>query len=341
MTRSSRRARGLIVKQVQAELDDRYPPLSPELEQKLERYSPRSIDHDTWSQIRPSIVSIMRQAKVKGPGVTFDKKMRLLSYYFTWAVHHGYPCDRESLLNDQAIEDYIRRGCRNISPGSRSSYRSDLRSLKRAAGSELDRSHQFNRISARNVRAPYTDVEVSELLNTINYQPRFENRSRLQVAIALGLGAGIDSADLREVRAGDITDHGHNGIEIEVRGTTPRHVWLLHDYEEMLRSGLRHMGPRTRVVTGTSKIHKNSVNILYQQIVHTGRRPPKFEQARMRNTWLIRLLQAPIPLALVMQAAGLKSARTLTDLVTYVNEWHHQREIPNLIKEMENHVHTQ
>ena len=60
----------------------------------------------------------------------------------------------------------------------------------------------------------------------------------------------------------------------------------------------------------------------------------------MRNTWLLRLLEAPIPLRLVMQVAGLQSARTLTDLVTYVTESHQSSEVPNIIKETSSHVHT-
>lgn len=258
MTRLSRRARGMLVRQIQAELNSLPTPLPEEFERRLERYTPRLIDAETWSGIRPLVLSTMRQANVSGPGNTFDKKLRLVSYYFAWAVHHGYTCDLPSLLNAQAIEDYIRRGCKHISSGSRASYRSDLRSVCRSAGSELDRSHNFNRIAARNVRPPYTLDEQQQLLTTINYQPRFENRGRLQVALALGLGAGLDSADLREVRAGDILDHGNDGIEVSVRGTVPRTVWLLHDYEGLLRIGLNGMGPRTYVVTGTSKINKNS-----------------------------------------------------------------------------------
>lgn len=342
MTRLSRRARGMLVRQFQSELNSTPAPLSAEFERQLEQYSPRSIDADTWDTIRPLVVSTMRQANVSGPGNTFDKKIRRVSYYFAWAIRHGYACDLPSLLNSQAIEDYIRRGCRHISSGSRTSYRSDLRSVCRSAGSELDRSHNFNRIAARNVRAPYTLAEQQQLLTTINYQPRYENRNRLQVALALGLGAGIDSADLLEVRAGDIRDHQGDGIEVAVRGNIPRRVWLLHDFEDMIRMGLHGMGPRTYVVTGTSKVNKNSVNKLYSQVVHTGRNAPKIEQARLRNTWLIRLLQAPLPLALVMQAAGLKSGRTLADLVTYVSEWHHpqQQQIPTIVKQRENHVHT-
>lgn len=41
------------------------------------------------------------------------------------------------------------------------------------------------------------------------------------------------------------------------------------------------------------------------------------EVNRLRSTWLLSLLCAPIPLASVMAMAGLTSARTLGDLIAY------------------------
>jgi hypothetical protein len=338
--RTSRRARGLMVKDIQQRLSDDNPPLDPDLENYLVSYTPRSIPSDVWEQIRPLVLSTMRRAKIRGQGNTFGKKVRLVSTFFAWAVQHGYPCDIDVLLTDAAIEEFVRRGCNHVTSGSRASYKSDLRSVLRAAGSELDQAHKLHRISSRSVKPPYFRQECDLLLATINYQPRQDNRQRLQACIALGLGAGIDSQDLLEVRAGDITDHGSEGIEIRVRGVAPRTVWLLHEYEDLLRVGISGMGPRTFVVSGKASVSRNAVNKLYSQVVHTGRRPPKFEQARMRNTWLLRLLEAPIPLGLVMQAAGLTTARTLADLVTYVRQEHHPITIPNTIKETNNHVHT-
>lgn len=335
-SRVSRRARSRMVKQIQDQLNTENPPLPAELEHYLTSYRPRSIELDVWRRIRPLVLSTMRRAKVRGKGNTFQKKVRLVSYYFSWAIQNGHPCDRDALLTGRVIEDYIRRGCSHITSGSRASYRSDLRSVMRAAGSELDQARRFNRIPARNVHAPYSPAECQQLISTVNYQPRQGNRQRLQACIALGLGAGIDSADLLALRAGDITDHGRDGIEIHVRGRAPRQVWLLHEFEDLLRVGIRGLGPRTFVVSGKGTAGRNSVNKLYGQVVHTGRRPPQFEQGRMRNTWLLRLLEAPIPLGLVMQVAGLQSARTLTDLVTFVSETHHPITIPTTMKEQAN-----
>ena len=38
----------------------------------------------------------------------------------------------------------------------------------------------------------------------------------------------------------------------------------------------------------------------------------------MRTTWLAGLLISRVPLPVIMQAAGLTSARTITDLLPYV-----------------------
>lgn len=39
--------------------------------------------------------------------------------------------------------------------------------------------------------------------------------------------------------------------------------------------------------------------------------------ARLRATWLVAAMCAPVPLAVLLNAAGLRSARTLADLLTY------------------------
>ena len=39
--------------------------------------------------------------------------------------------------------------------------------------------------------------------------------------------------------------------------------------------------------------------------------------ARLRHTWLVAAMCAPVPMADLMQAAGIRSARTLTELLEH------------------------
>ena len=46
--------------------------------------------------------------------------------------------------------------------------------------------------------------------------------------------------------------------------------------------------------------------------------PGRIEQSRLRATWLARLMTAAVPLQVVLTAAGLRSARTLADLLPHL-----------------------
>ncbi|CAB4600120.1 unannotated protein [freshwater metagenome] len=45
---------------------------------------------------------------------------------------------------------------------------------------------------------------------------------------------------------------------------------------------------------------------------------PAIDVARLRSTWLSWLMSEPVPLRIVMHTAGLKSARTLADLLPHL-----------------------
>jgi hypothetical protein len=45
--------------------------------------------------------------------------------------------------------------------------------------------------------------------------------------------------------------------------------------------------------------------------------PVDIEASRLRNTWLVAAMCAPVPLADLLRAAGLRTARTIGDLLPY------------------------
>ena len=49
-------------------------------------------------------------------------------------------------------------------------------------------------------------------------------------------------------------------------------------------------------------------------MVALGKDVPHIEASRLRTTWIAELMSEAIPVQVILHAAGLKSARTLTDL---------------------------
>jgi hypothetical protein len=48
---------------------------------------------------------------------------------------------------------------------------------------------------------------------------------------------------------------------------------------------------------------------------------PSVCASRLRATWLADLLTEPIPLAMILRAAGLQSARTISELMPHIDPW--------------------
>jgi hypothetical protein len=153
------------------------------------------------------------------------------------------------------------------------------------------------------------------LIRAIQVQPTEELVRRLCLCVGLGAGAGIDSPDLKLLDA-CVTDHGDDGICVHVPGTHPREVWVLRDYERLVRRGLQGLRDGQPLV-GRVKTRRNVAGAIYAEAILLGSLP-KPEQSRLRTTWLATLMTRSVPLAVILTAAGLKSTRTLFDLLPHL-----------------------
>jgi hypothetical protein len=167
------------------------------------------------------------------------------------------------------------------------------------------------------VKPPYTDDEIAVICRVAQTQPTDSQRRNLSVCVGLGAGAGLDSADFRHLRVGDITDCGADGLLVNVPGAQARTVPVLEAFEHLVRDGLasRHA---EGLVLGRKESRRNLAARVIGDAVVLGD-CPRIEQARLRATWLAQLMRHQVPLAVTLRAAGLRSARTLTDLLPHLD----------------------
>jgi len=59
---------------------------------------------------------------------------------------------------------------------------------------------------------------------------------------------------------------------------------------------------------------KNIAGEITSRVVALGKDAPHIEASRLRTTWIAELMGEAIPVQVILHAAGLKGARTLTDL---------------------------
>jgi len=219
-------------------------------------------------------------------------------------------------MNRGDVDEYARTGM----PGSSEKSRSDRRSRLRVLSDHLNPEQAPSQgvvIPREAIKPPYTAAEMQALVRAIQVQPTEEMVRRLCLCVGLGAGAGIDSPDLKLLDTSYVTDHGDDGICVQVPGAHARDLWVLRDYEHLVRRGLQGLRDGQPLV-GRVKSRRNVAGAIYAEAILLGSLP-KPEQSRLRTTWLATLMTRPVPLAVILTAAGLKSTRTLFDLLPHLD----------------------
>jgi hypothetical protein len=165
------------------------------------------------------------------------------------------------------------------------------------------------------VKAPYSDAEVEAIVRIAVTQPSARIGQQLCAMVGLGLGAGLDSTDLRPVRVTSIDDRGEDGIWVSVDGPRPRTVAVRRKYENLVRAGTNGLRGDA-LLLGRDAGRQQVTASIVANAVALGT-PPHIEQTRLRSTWLTHLMCAPVPVAVILTSAGLTSARTLTELLPH------------------------
>jgi len=225
------------------------------------------------------------------------------------------------LLESGLIEAYLAGPITGSPDSTRATVRSTLRrALKRLAPAQASQV-----ISDQPVQAPYTPLECASWVRLARNQPTATLRRGLSSVVALGLGAGLSSAEQRTVSPesiieGELPD-GTTALFVKVGGAFPRVVVVRAQYEGLLREALdlhRAAGRKpTDPLYGLSMNRRNvtgPVTGRAKTAIATG---VDVDPARLRSTWLVAVMSAPVPLGALLRSAGLRSARTLVDLVGY------------------------
>lgn len=314
--RPSRAAVRRSMERKRAEFAEPAGPLSERLEAVLaSRERMLVVPAEAWPVIGDVVVEVMRRSQFTGEEV-FAKRMRTVARLAWWAHQAGYPLTLDVLLAEATIEDWFNRGMPGFDQGTRATYRSQMRAVARAVNPLNNAPVPVGRVPHRDVRPPY-DVEQAQAVVWLALQdPNRVLRAKTVTAIVLGLGAGLDSRDLLTLGRRHIDDRGVDGIHITVPGSRTRDVVLLRVFEDTLRAQLPHLPARGPFLAANgTTTGKNYIAHLYARLAETDTGLVRVEQARLRATWLVTLMNLPVPLGVLMRAAGLETARTLTDLL--------------------------
>jgi len=111
------------------------------------------------------------------------------------------------------------------------------------------------------------------------------------------------------------------GLAVDVPGQRARTVVVRAEYENLLREALElhqkaRRGARTPL-SGDKPERKNAAHKTASRAVTATGQGIDLSTARLRTTWLVACMSASVPLGALLHASGLRSPRTLNDLLPY------------------------
>lgn len=303
------------------------PPLDPFYESILQRFQPRQVDAARWARdTGPFVRDLMRRSHVRGVA-TFPQLLSETSLYVDWATSRGTALTLEALLRHDLIEQWVAANSHTGTKTTWSNRRSRLRNLASHVLPGVDAPARGEAFARAAVKPPYTCAEVAAVERLVLNQPGTTTKRQLCAMVGLGLGAGLGAIDLRSLRAHHVTQDSDGNWWVAVQKPRERVVPVRDRYVPFLLRGLEGLAADD-LVLGKQETRQNITGgiVASAAIGSTNVEP---DQARLRATWILTAMTEPIPLADLLQACGLTSARTLTDLIPYAHDAAYVHELGN------------
>lgn len=199
------------------------------------------------------------------------------------------------------------------------------RSALRRAVASLDPKTRPRRPVPQNTLAPYNALECSRYIAVALHQPTPIATSNLCFIVGLGLGAGLSAAEIKSLNRTNICsttlETGQSIMVVKLtKADRPRVVPVRNELIHVLDRALELHRQQGRSATAPligKATGKNPVGSAIDRAVIADGSPLDLDVRRLRNTWLVSAMCAPVPLADLMRTAGLRSSRTFANLLPF------------------------
>ena len=299
----------------------------PAIEEAIATFRPYRFSDTERSLVEETTRTLLRA--YPPPSVTWvQTQAGAIARFCRWVatrperIQRGEVLRADETLDAGLIDLYLAGPLANVPDSSRAT----ARSLVRRATRNLS-PLPTGSIAYHPVNPPYSPAECAAFLRMARLQPTAATRRGMSSLVALGLGAGLSSQEQREVSEGRIHEVGLDGekvLVVDVPGARARQVVVRAPYDDLLREAIalhHEQGRRAnQPLYGTKVDRRNASGTV------TGSARTAFgvgvdiDAARLRSTWLVALMGADLPLGVLLKVSGLRSARTLVDLLPYCPE---------------------
>jgi hypothetical protein len=290
----------------------------------IDTYTPSVLPADVWQRVGPLARRLLHASKWSNRARAMQAANHL-AQMLAWAeTRTGRPDPHAELtvgelLLPGLLDTYIKQGADTGRASSWDTKRSVLGAVLAAAN-----PYPAVVIPYRVAAPPYSPAECAARARLARNQPTALRRAQLCAVVGLGLGAGLTGRSLRGVRPVDITElllpDGLVVLQVAVRRPEPRTVVVRREHEPLVREALAaHLQsgrrPSTALIAPAGR--RNVTSPVLDRAVTADSRSVDIDPSRLRNAWLVALMTDRLPVPLILSAAGLRSARTLSDLIRY------------------------
>jgi integrase len=239
------------------------------------------------------------------------------TYHVLWCWQTAaLPLERDVIFRRDVIAEYTDRGFADASDAYRTNRRSMLLRMSEQLVSSHLRAERLTTLASSLPTTPFTHTETALLRSWADGQNTLYRQINCNVLLAFGLGAGLSTAELLDVRCQDVTVDAE-GVLIVVTGKRSRSVPMLREWQApvaeiaqaAIRGGMYMFCPNRTTKT------KNVVSNLIDRT-----RPPQVRPSpqRMRATWITTHLAANTPMTTLIEAAGVDSLEAFSRYLHFV-----------------------
>lgn len=288
----------------------------------LEHYTPAPsvATSQEWGRVRTFVVGAVSAANYPSPWAALIA-VRYTTRLVVWARSLDMPLEVEVVLSPDHINRFVASELAHMTASGRSSVRSYLRRVARAANPSahvpsLGPAFPRDRPLAR----PYTPGEVVGFWEAADAQATPKRTRVLTVMLTLGLGAGLKPREVLAVTAGHVRRHPTDErlTAIFLPGRT---VPVLHEYTQRLRELCRDypdgplIGPHRGDVKDPLGVLRKGIELPDYL--------PRLRAPQLRSTWMVSVLSQDVRISEFMHMAGTVSAKSLESIAPYVpGRWH-------------------
>ena len=274
----------------------------------ISTFVPRALDSDVWDEMSDFVRATVRRRHSKGRSVRDTQRaLSILTCFTEWVLITGVTTVSDSALNERVINAYVSHRKSEVEAPVAERERKLLRTLADLSNTVEQRTVATTATPS----TPYSVLEQDEIRYWASWQPS-DHRSRVAAGIAaLGLGCGLTSREMAQVREQDVTplDDGLLGVTLDGR-TIP----VLASWNDELASALTG-DPAQFLISPRSVLRDATATTTSLALCGPGSPSPQ----RMRATWLLAHVDASTNVFAVMAAAGLSAPDFLRRLASFAS----------------------